>query len=201
MNLEKLDLLAESDPILEKIISGIPAPEVVSTHNVFHDLMSCVIEQQIHYRSTKGIFRKLLDKARLSELNPENFAHFEEHALQYVKLSMNKQETIIDILEFWSRNQVDWESLDEIEVKKELSSIKGIGKWTIDMILLYTLRRPDIFPVDDYHLKQIMVSLYGLDPQVGLKSRMIEISTTWQNHKSLAVLYLLAWKAHHRNRG
>lgn len=201
MNLEKLDLLAKSDPILEKIISEIPAPEVVSTHNVFHDLMSCVIEQQIHYRSTKGIFRKLLDKARLSELNLENFAHFEEHALQDVKLSMNKQETISDILEFWSRNQVDWERLDEIEVKKELSSIKGIGKWTIDMILLYTLRGPDIFPVDDYHLKQIMVSLYGLDPQVGLKSRMIEISTTWQNHKSLAVLYLLAWKAHHRNRG
>ena len=66
------------------------------------------------------------------------------------------------------------------------------------MILLYTLERPNVFPYDDYHLKQIMVSLYGLDPKVRLKAQMIEISESWGNQKSLAVLYLFAWKQYNK---
>jgi len=64
----------------------------------------------------------------------------------------------------------------------------------VDMILLYTLQRPDVFPYDDFHLKQIMTSLYGLDSKLKLKAKMIEISEKWGNQKSLAVLYLLDWK-------
>ena len=62
------------------------------------------------------------------------------------------------------------------------------------MILLYTLQRPNIFPYDDFHLKQIMVSLYGLDGNAKLKAQMLEISEMWDKQKSLAVLYLLAYK-------
>jgi len=89
---------------------------------------------------------------------------------------------------------MDWKLLQDAEITTRLSTIKGIGKWTIDMILLYTLQRPHVFPHDDFHLKQIMVSLYGLDPNVKLKAQMINISKQWLEQKSLAVLYLLAWK-------
>ena len=91
-------------------------------------------------------------------------------------------------------NTLDFNKLSDVEVIKELSAIKGIGKWTIDMILLYTLKRPNIFPYDDFHLKQIMITLYNLDPNVKLKAQMLEISENWGNQKSLAVLYLLEWK-------
>jgi len=57
--------LKKVDPILKEVIATIPFPQIVSTKNVFHDLMSCVLEQQIHYRSTKKIFQKMLDKSNL----------------------------------------------------------------------------------------------------------------------------------------
>ena len=98
------------------------------------------------------------------------------------------------VVEFWKREQIDWRTLTDEEVIEKLSSIKGIGKWTIDMILLYTLQRPNVFPCDDFHLKEIMIKLYGLNPNVKLKAQMIEISNAWGEYKSLAVKYLLEYK-------
>ncbi|MEO1653926.1 MAG: DNA-3-methyladenine glycosylase 2 family protein, partial [Bacteroidota bacterium] len=72
--------------------------------------------------------------------------------------------------------------------------IKGIGVWTVDMILLFTLKRPNIFPADDYHLKQLMTSLYQLDPKSRLKAQMRAVAEKWSPYQSLAVLYLLDWK-------
>lgn len=183
-----------SDPILRRIMEKIEVPRIVSTKDVFHDLMGCIIEQQIHYRSTKKIYQRLLDKASIEQLNLENFAQFEEKALPTLKLSMNKIETINAWVEFNSKNNIVWESLSNEEITSTLSQIKGIGKWTIDMILLYTLERSTIFPVDDFHLKQIMSELYQLDPSSKLKARMLDIAKNWGDEKSLAVRYLLEWK-------
>ncbi|HMO41449.1 MAG TPA: hypothetical protein PKE17_18710, partial [Saprospiraceae bacterium] len=170
-----------------------------STNNVFHDLMSCIIEQQIHYRSTKRIFAKALEHAGIEYLTLDNFTLFEERSLSQIKLAMNKYETMMSFIEYWSNNTLDFNKLTDEEVIAELSSIKGIGKWTIDMILLYTLERPNIFPYDDFHLKQIMISLYNLDPKAKLKAQMLEVAEKWGNQKSLAVLYLLNWKKHNKD--
>ena len=192
-------LLSKSDPILEKIILQVPQPQIVTTNDVFHDLMSCVLEQQIHYRSTKRVFQKMLNSANLERLSPANFQQFEERALGNIKLAASKYETIVGILALWEANKIDWQLLQDDEVVSTLSTVKGIGKWTIDMILLYTLQRPNIFPYDDFHLKQIMVSLYKLDPKSKLKAQMIEIAENWGNQKSMAVLYLLAWKQYQKS--
>ena len=188
------EFLAKSDPILANIIVQIPESIVESTNDVFHDLMSCVLEQQIHYRSTKKTFQKMLQLADIERLSVGNFKIFEEKSFSNAKLSINKYETVLGVVEFWKKEQIDWKTLTDEEIIGKLSSIKGIGKWTIDMILLYTLQRPNIFPYNDFHLKELMVKLYGLNQNVKLKAQMIEISNTWGNHKSLAVKYLLAWK-------
>ncbi len=186
--------LAQADPILERIIGTIPEPTIESTHDVFFDLMSCILEQQIHYRSTKRIFQKMLERAELTTLNLENFDDFSKKALVNVKLAVGKFETLERTIDFFSNNKINWQSLTDAEVSEKLSSIKGIGKWTIDMISLYTLQRPDVFPYDDFHVKEIMVKLYGLNPNVKLKAQMLDVSEAWGAHKSLAVKYLLAWK-------
>ena len=183
-----------NDPILEKIIAQIDRPEIHSTNDIFHDLMSCIIEQQIHYRSTKKIFAKALERAGIEHLTIENFHLFEKHALPHIKLATGKYKTMMSFIEYWSNNTLYFNKLSDEEVISELSSIRGIGKWTIDMILLYTLNRPDVFPYDDFHLKQIMVSLYNLDPNTKLKAQMLEVSKQWGTQKSLAVLYLLERK-------
>jgi DNA-3-methyladenine glycosylase II len=190
--------LSSKDAQLEQIITLIPKPEIVSTNDVFHDLMSCIMEQQIHYRSTKRIFQKMLQSADIERLTLENFDEFAKSSFANAKLAVSKLETIERTIDFFNANKINWTLLNDAEVAEKLSSIKGIGKWTIDMILLYTLQRPDVFPYDDFHLKEIMVKLYGLNPNVKLKAQMLDIAEAWGEHKSLAVKYLLAWKEYNK---
>ena len=136
----------------------------------------------------------MLNTASLEILTPENFAQFEEKAFQNTNFSINKYETIERTLDFFTKNKINWQTLKDEEVISQLSSIKGIGKWTIDMILLYTLQRPNVFPYDDFHLKNIMVKLYNLDEESRLKAQMLEIASHWGEHKSLATLYILGYK-------
>ena len=186
--------LIKNDPTIAEIINTIPEPNVKSTNDVFFDLMSCILEQQIHYRSTKRIFKRMLERSELTTLNPNNFDIFEEKAFPRISLSISKYETAQRLIEFWKENKIDWKSLNDEQVREKLSAIKGVGKWSVDMILLYTLERPNIFPYYDFHLKQIMGRLYGLDARSKLKAQMIDVSKNWGEYKSLAVKYLFDWK-------
>jgi DNA-3-methyladenine glycosylase II len=194
MKNQAINQLQNADDVLKNIIATIPEPTIETTNDVFHDLMSCILEQQIHYRSTKRIFQKMLKTANIERLTLNNFAEFEKTAFVNSKLAIGKLETVERIVDFFTVNKINWALLNDDEVIEKLSSIKGIGKWTIDMILLYTLERPDVFPYDDFHLKEIMVKLYGLNPNVKLKAQMLDVAEVWGEHKSLAVKYLLAWK-------
>lgn len=186
--------LTRSDPVLRRIVSAIEPPQIYSTGSVFHDLMSCLVEQQIHYRSTKKVFSRLLHRAEIELLTPENFAYFEEAALSSVKLSATRTEAIVNFHEFSIHDKSQWAKMPDEEIRSVLGSIKGIGNWSVDMVLLYTLGRPDIFPADDHHLKIIMTEEYGLDPRSRLRKQMLETAEAWKGNRSLAVLYLLAWK-------
>ena len=186
--------LSQNDDVLANIISKIPVPETKSTQNVFHDLLSCIIEQQIHYRSSKKRLQKLLEKAAIKELTTSNFEQFEQKALSEVKLSVQKINTIATILEYFEQQHFNWQAMSDEAVRSNLSQIKGVGTWTIDMLLWYTLERPNIFPSDDYHLKKIMLQNYPIDTSARIKSQMKTIAKKWSPHQSTAVRYLLAWK-------
>ena len=186
--------LEKVDPILEDIVKMIPTPQIASTKNVFHDLISCILEQQIHYRSTKKVFQKMLDKANITMLTPVNFSEFESKVFENIKLSKKKYETVLNIIQYWEENDVKWLELSDEEVIEQLSQIKGVGKWTMDMVLIYTLNRPNIFSYDDFHIKQIMVQLYNLNPKSKLKAQMKEASEPWYPFKSMAFQYLIEWK-------
>ncbi len=183
--------LSSSDPVLKGVMEKVELDEIPSTTNVFHDLLSCIIEQQIHYRSTKKMFEKLLNKSGLKEVKPDNLEHFEQFGLKDVNLSTRKWETLHETQnQFESFGDVDWNQLEDHEVRKRLSQIKGIGDWTQDMILLYTLKRNDIFPVSDYHLKRIFLDLYKTQN----KKDMLNIAFNWKPYASYATRYLLEFK-------
>ncbi|MCB0518225.1 MAG: DNA-3-methyladenine glycosylase 2 family protein [Lewinellaceae bacterium] len=191
--------LSANDEVLQRIIAQLPLPKFRSTKNVFHDLMSCLIEQQIHYRSSKRIFQKMMDAAGIEMLTVENFSTLEKKGFQNIKLSAQKYETMLQVVEFFDQNKVDWAQKTDAEVREILSEIKGVGIWTMDMILLYTLERPDVFPADDYHLKMMMTKLYGLASSAKLKAQMNSVAEAWSPYKSFAVRYLLTWKEFRKN--
>jgi len=189
-----------NDAVLNSIAGSIFLPEVESNGNVFNDVLSCIIEQQVHYRSSKKIYKSLLEKAGLDQVHLYNFETFEQLAIPSIKLSQNKIETVDRVHQFFTQNNLDWMKMSDDEVAYNLSQIKGVGKWTIDMILMFTLERPNIMPYDDFHLKQIMTHVYNLNPVVSLKRSMQEISNDWQPNRSLAVKYLLEWKKQNKIR-
>lgn len=193
-NHSALEYLRQSDAVLAKIMERGIVPNWESTHNVFHDLVSCIVEQQIHYRSSKKIFAKALERAGINQLMPANFDTFEQFGLAPLALSEAKYATLLAVVEFWRTHSLSFETMSDAEVRATLLTIKGIGPWTIDMILLFTLQRPHVVPYDDYHLKQIMIGHYALNPKVKLKAQMQAVAEFWGDYSSLAVLYLLASK-------
>ncbi|MEM1323212.1 MAG: hypothetical protein AAGG75_23300 [Bacteroidota bacterium] len=198
MNASIAKQLSDGDEILQNIIKTIPLPPLESSQNVFHDLMSCIIEQQIHYRSTRRTFQRMLEAAGLEELRPDNFEVFEEKGIGSYKLSGRKLETIARILDFFENNTIDWSSKSDADVRQLLSQIKGVGAWTIDMILLYTLARPNIFPADDHHLKQVINQHYPIDGSARGKAQLKAIGQRWSPYASFGVRYLLAWKVYQK---
>ncbi|MEM1272154.1 MAG: hypothetical protein AAGI08_19065 [Bacteroidota bacterium] len=178
------------DPVVDALALQQPLPPIESTNNVFHDLMSCLVEQQIHYRSTKRRFARLLERAGLDDLTPATYPQFEQEGLSSVKLSAQKVRAIAHTVDFFDAHTPDWAHLADDEVRAVLGEIPGIGPWTVDMILLYTLQRPDVFPAGDYHLKRIMTARYKLTAP-RLKAQMEAIAENWRPNRSLAVRLLL----------
>ncbi|MEM1325094.1 MAG: hypothetical protein AAGI23_04020 [Bacteroidota bacterium] len=183
--------LLQVDPVLAQLIPTTTPFAFESTQNVFHDLVGCIIEQQIHYRSKRNLYSKRLERADIELLTPDLFDQFEEKGLADLKLSMRKQETLLQVVDYFKQHTLDWQQLTDADVRAYLSAIKGIGKWTQDMILLFTLEHPDVFPYDDFRLKQVMTELYNLNPASRLKAQMLDCAQPWQPYASQAVLYLM----------
>jgi DNA-3-methyladenine glycosylase II len=93
--------------------------------------MSCLIEQQIHYRSTKHIFEKALATAGITLLTPANFAHFEEVAMSSMKLSVNKLATINRFVSYWEEKQPNFFEQSDEAVKKALSSKRSLNFYRV----------------------------------------------------------------------
>ncbi|MEM8558142.1 MAG: hypothetical protein AAGG50_10000 [Bacteroidota bacterium] len=189
----------KADPVLSKLAALVPVPPLEPPGDVFHDLVGCLVEQQHPARSTKGTFQRSLDRAGLDRVTPDLFEHYEERGLADVRLSLRKRDALASTVDFFRAHDLDWTALSDDEVRAHLRDIQGVGPWTIDMVLLFTLRRPDVFPADDYHLKQLMAHHYGIEGTgARLKRRMRDLAEGWRPHRSAGVRLLLAWKAWQR---
>ena len=82
------------------------------------------------------------------------------------------------------------------EVMEYLLPIKGVGKWTVEMLLMFMLGREDVFAVDDLGIQQAMIHLYKLDPtdKKGMREKMLKISAKWSPYRTYACMHLWQWK-------
>jgi DNA-3-methyladenine glycosylase II len=100
------------------------------------------------------------------------------------------------VAEFYLENDMSFDylqTLSDEQIIEYLTQIKGVGKWTVQMILMFPMDRPNVFPVDDLGIQNSMKKLYAIDlEKKELKIRMNEISLNWHPYKTLASKYL--WK-------
>jgi len=189
--------LSQQDPVLKQLIGAAAPLAFDSSGDVYYDLLSCVADQQIHYRlRTRQAFDRLLTLFPGGYPHPAQLLRLPEDEVLGIKISGRKYETIRNLATQWLNAdwaETDWESLPDAEIRERLGTLPGIGPWTIDMVLLFTLQRPDIMPMADFQLKKRAAELYNLPDDKTLPERLNAIARTWAPYRSLACRYIWAY--------
>lgn len=193
---EILDHLKE-DAILYKAILDVNT-EVRPEFNIdiYHALLSSIVSQQLSTKVVKIIWKRFSDLFVQGYPDPESLLSKDHEVLRAVGLSNNKVNYVKNVAEFTLNNNMSFDYLQtksDEEIISYLSQIKGVGRWTVQMILMFPMDRPNVFPVDDLGIQNAMKKIYNIDMEKKeLKTRMNEISLTWDPYKTLASKYL--WK-------
>ena len=145
--------LVQRDGVMAQLILSYPNSVMSSRGQPFYTLVRSVVGQQISVKAADSIWARFV--LLVPKVTPKHvLAQSIEH-LRSVGLSARKAEYIHAVAEFFVQKRVGqtyWEQRTDTEIIEELSSIRGIGRWTAEMFLMFTLLRPNVFPVDDIGL-------------------------------------------------
>jgi DNA-3-methyladenine glycosylase II len=193
--------ILKKDPILNKIIENTPQYKKAFEFDgdVYLALMESIVSQQISVKAADTIFERFLN------LFPDKYPHsklllqMSDEDLKSAGLSYQKMAYMRNVAEFSLKNRMDFETLDAMddeEIIKLLTQIKGVGRWTVEMLLIFVLDRPDVFPIDDLVVRNKMVLAYEITDLKGkeLYKKLTEIAENWRPYRSLASKYLWRWK-------
>ena len=180
------------------LVETISVPDFTPSRKVYYDLLDSIVSQQLSIKAASTIFN------RFCALFPDNYPHpellsaIETERLRSAGLSGQKASYLQNVAAFSLQYDLvnhNWDSMSDEEIIDFLTRIKGVGKWTAQMILMFTIGRPDIFPVDDLGIQQAMTRLYELDEKdKQLKQKMIELAEPWRPYRTVASRYLWRWK-------
>mgnify|MGYP000749918448 FL=1 len=158
---EEIEYLKSKDKILGGVIEKIGHIERVTDTDLFSSVVHHIIGQQISTKAQETIWQRLKDE--LGEVNAENIYKTDISRLQSLGMSFRKAEYIKDFADkvhSGSFNLQDISEMSDEEAIKALVSLKGIGVWTAEMILLFCLQRPDIFSFDDLAIQRGLRMVY-----------------------------------------
>lgn len=167
--------------------------------NVYLMLCKSVISQQLSTKVAAVIYRRFLDLFGTKRPTAQQIVDISIEELRSVGLSNAKATYIQNIAAYALANKMTdgrlYKMTDE-EVMEYLLPIKGVGKWTVEMQLMFTLGREDVFAVDDLGIQQAMTKLYKLDAtdKKKMKEQMLKISAKWSPYRTYACLHLWHWK-------
>lgn len=191
-------ILSEKDPVLKQVIDEVkgeikPNPSI----DIYLDLLNSIASQQLSIKVVEKIWQRFLDLFSDQYPHPKEVVALEISQLRAVGFSNSKSNYIQNVAEFSLKNNMSFEYLNELsddEIISYLTQIKGVGKWTVQMILMFPMDRPNVFPVDDYGIQSKMMKWYGIElEKKELRNKLIEISENWAPYKTLACKYL--WKS------
>lgn len=166
--------------------------------SVFHELVAGIVFQQISYKAAENIHNRFVDMIGGKLYTVDDLIKVSDEEMIACGLSNQKRRYMKNIAHFFNDNRLestDWDTLSNEEIHDLLIQIKGVGEWTIQMLLLFYLERPDIFPVKDLGVQIAMKKIFGLTEEKKLlEAKMVEIAEPWKPYRSIATKYLWAWK-------
>jgi DNA-3-methyladenine glycosylase II len=188
----------QKDKKLAKIL-GEPLPLLQMRQNIPLRLMASIMSQQLSTKVAKVIYKRFLEIYGGDEPEPKQVLETPFETLRAIGLSNAKVNYVQNVARFCIENEITdtkFLSLTNEEIVDLLTQIKGVGKWTVEMLLMFTLGREDIFAVDDLGIQQAMVKVYKIptDDKKAVKEKMVKISSKWSPYRTYACLHLWNWK-------
>ena len=177
------------DPIMESLINSLGHkinPTERYNRNYALAICNLIIEQQISFKAAITIKNKF--KELISGLSNSDIIRLDNNKVQSIGLSFRKVEYMKNVLIFFEKNNYEFENFTNKEVFEKLISIKGVGKWTCEMFLIFVLFRPDIFSFGDIALINSIKKNYNVESRVQIE----EIVKNYKPFRSIASLILWA---------
>jgi len=182
---------------IAQLIDRIELPDHQPSGAVYFDLLESIVSQQLSVKAATTIFNRFLDLFEDRYPHPEQVTNLEIPVLRGVGLSNQKAQYLQNVATFALEHQWeqrDWHTMSDDDIIAHLTQIKGVGKWTVQMVLMFTLHRPDIFPVDDLGIQQGVARMFNLDEKSkDLKKQMEQLSAPWKPYRTLACRYI--WRS------
>ena len=187
------------DSKLRKVLADQDAVELKTRKNIPLRLCASIMSQQLSTKVAKIIFHRFLELYGGKEPTPEQIIATPFDTLRAIGLSGAKTQYVLNVAQFAIDHKLDDKKLKKMkdeEIITLLTQIKGVGRWTVEMLLMFTLGREDIFAVDDYGVQSAMKVIYGLDDsnKKNFKEAMQKIAVKWMPYRTYACLHLWQWK-------
>ncbi|HYE55496.1 MAG TPA: DNA-3-methyladenine glycosylase 2 family protein [Chitinophagaceae bacterium] len=187
------------DKKLKKLIESVEPYELLKRKNICLRLCSSIMSQQLSTKVADVIYKRFLDLFGGKEPTPQQILDTPATVLRGIGLSNAKVSYVHNVARFAVEQGMDEKKLNAMtneEVIEYLTQIKGVGRWTVEMLLMFTLGREDVFAVDDLGIQQSMVKLYRLkyENKKELREAMLRISGRWSPYRTYACFYLWRWK-------
>lgn len=195
---EAARLHLSNDERLRPLVAAIQPAASQSKGDLYAELVESIIYQQLSIKAAATIHQRFLGLFPEGYPVPEALVKLDTELLRGVGLSYQKAGYVRNVAEFFLAENLighNWDEHEDEEILKRLTQIKGVGRWTVEMILMFTLKREDVFPMDDLGVQNSMIKLYELtETGKALRQRMLEIAETWRPYRSWACVYLWRWK-------
>ena len=187
------------DKKLEKIFSAQQEYILNKENNIHLAICSSIISQQLSTKVAAVIYGRFLKLFKRKKPSPKDILAMDFDTLRAIGLSNAKTNYVINVCNFFIENKLTdarLHKMEDEELIEFLTQIKGIGRWTAEMILMFTLGRQDVFALDDLGIQQAMTKLYKLDASDKklMKQKMTTISEKWRPYRTYACRYLWNWK-------
>ena len=185
--------LAERDAVLRELVGRFQGLALGSRGDAFSTLARSIVGQQISVKAAQSVWDKLA--GRLGTVTPESLARARTPTLRSCGLSGQKAGYLKDLAARFLDGTLDpgsWHALDDEALILELTQVRGIGRWTAEMFLMFHLARPDVLPLADLGLQRAMRLHYNRGRGLSV-TRMQKIGAAWAPWRSVATWYL--WRS------
>ncbi|MBE7527461.1 MAG: DNA-3-methyladenine glycosylase 2 family protein [Nitrosomonas sp.] len=185
--------LSARDPVMYRIIQSYSDSLSEEKSDAFTTLARAIVGQQISVKAAASVWQKVTTS--IPEISPEKLMVTETSLLRACGLSARKIDYLRDLSHHFLEGKlvaVNWHELDDETLIRRLIEVKGIGRWTAEMFLIFHLHRPDVLPLDDIGLQRAVSKHYN-DSQPINKHGIRAIAENWQPWRSVATWYL--WRS------